>query len=55
MNSFSITATAASHSIPSRITVDQSLWVIVLFSSLGLAVSACVVALGGDLSAALLC
>jgi hypothetical protein len=54
MNSFSITATTATHSIPSRIKVDQSLWMVALFCGLGLAVSACVLTLGGDLGAALL-
>jgi hypothetical protein len=53
MNSFSITATTATHSTPAR-DADQSLWVITLFSGLGLAVSAYVIALGGDLSAVLL-
>jgi hypothetical protein len=54
MNSFSITATGATHSIPSRTKVDQSLWTVTLFSALGLAISACVIGLGGDLSAVLL-
>ncbi len=54
MNSFSITATTATRSIPARVNADQSLWVITLFSGLGLAVSAYVIALGGDLSAVLL-
>lgn len=54
MNSLSITVTAAPHSIPARIKIDQSLWMIALFSSIGLAISACVLALGGDLSAAML-
>jgi hypothetical protein len=54
MNSFSITATGATLSIPSKIKVDQSLWMVTLFSGLGLALSACVIALGGDLSAVLL-
>jgi hypothetical protein len=54
MNSSSITATAVPHSIPLRIDADQSFWMIALFSSLGLAVSACVLTLGGDLGAAFL-
>jgi hypothetical protein len=54
LNSFSITATGATLSIPSKIKVDQSLWMVTLFSGLGLALSACVIALGGDLSAVLL-
>jgi hypothetical protein len=54
MNSVAITATSTTHSIPSTIKADQSLRVVALFSSLGLAVSAYVITLGGDLSAVLL-
>ena len=54
MNSFSITATGATHSIPSKTKIDQSLWMVTLFSGLGLTLSACVITLGGDLSAVLL-
>jgi hypothetical protein len=54
MNSFSIAATTTTHSIPAKIKLDQSLWMTALFSSLGLAASACVLMLGGDLGAALL-
>ena len=54
MNSFSITAPTATHLVPARIKVDQSLWMITLFSGLGLAISAYVITLGGDPGAALL-
>ena len=54
MNSFSITATGVTQSIPSKTKVDQSLWMVSLFSGLGLALSAYAIALGGDLSAVLL-
>jgi hypothetical protein len=54
MNSFSIAATTATHSVPSGIKVDPSLWMVALFSGTGLLVSAFVLTFGGDIGAVLL-